>query len=105
MPLQAVMPCRSSQVRQRGLQGTQAVIQRQQRVVATRDHQSFFLQRQYGGAWWFRAYGRIVHLRSFLPLRHGGEVQVITLGQCGIALWTLLDDAAHRRGRAGAAVS
>jgi hypothetical protein len=45
-----------------------------------------------------------VHPRPLLPLRHGFGVQVITLGQLGDALSTLLDCATHRRGRAGAAV-
>jgi hypothetical protein len=105
VPLPTALQCGSGQVRQRGLQGIQAVIKRQQRMLAKGDKQRFFLHRQDGGAWWLRAHGRIVPLCPLLPLRHGVGGQGITAGKLGDALLTLRDRATHRRGRAGAAVS
>ena len=60
MPLQTARPRGAGQVRQRGLQGIQAVIKRQPRMLAKRDQQRFCLRRQACGAGWLRAHGRIV---------------------------------------------
>jgi hypothetical protein len=104
LPLPAAMPCRSPQVRQRGVQGSQAVIQRPQRLLANRDPPDFCLSGQDGGTWWLQAHGCLVHRRPLLPLRHGCGMHVLTLGQLGEALVTRLERTTHRRGRAGAAV-
>jgi hypothetical protein len=76
MPLQAAMPRRAGQVRERRLQRIQAVIQRQQRMLATRDDQRGFLQCQDGGAQLLRPHRRIVHVRPLFPLGHSLWIEI-----------------------------
>jgi hypothetical protein len=104
MPLEAALPCRSRHGRPRGVPGLPAVLQRQERLRATRAKQRFCLSCQSRRAWVCRAHGGIGPLGPLLPLRPGCGVPGLTRGQLGDALLTLLNRATHRRSRAGAAV-
>jgi hypothetical protein len=81
MALKAPMQGRSCQVRQRGLQGLQAVIQWQQGMLAEGDYQGFFLPGQYGRGGPLQPHRGILHTRALLPLRHGRGVQTLACGQ------------------------
>ena len=60
MTLKTAMQRGSREMRDRRLQGVQAVIKRQQSVPAERNHDGFFLDRQDRGLWLSRTCRQIV---------------------------------------------
>lgn len=104
MPLQAVMPRGSGQVRPRGWQGRQAIVQREQRMLAKSHDQRLFGRREDGGARLLRAHRRIVPMCPLLPRRHRFRIQGIPLRKPRDALLTLLDRSMYCLCRAGASV-
>jgi len=102
--LQAPVQGRAGQVRDRGVQGVEAVIQGQQCLSTEGDNDGFFLTRECGGRGMRRAGGEIMDRCSSLPLRHCFGVDPVTFDQNNQAFSTLLDCSTHRRCRAGAPV-
>src|SRR5215212_3514608 len=90
------------QVRDRGLEGIEAVIQRQQRVPPKGDNDGLLLDREHGRARLLGASALVLDRGALLPLCDGLRVEAVAPGQHPQALLTMLDRATHRRCRAGA---
>src|SRR5215212_3369340 len=90
------------QVRDRGLEGIEAVIQRQQRVPPKGDNDGLLLEREHGRARLLGASALVLDRGALLPLGHRLRVEAVAPGQHPQALLTMLDRATHRRCRAGA---
>ena len=91
-------------MRDRRLQGVQAVIQWQQGMPPKRDDDRFVLDRQNGRARVFWTGRQIVDGTALLPLRNRLRVDPMTMGKGSQALLTILYCSTDRRCRAGAAV-
>jgi len=92
-------------MRDRRLQGVQAVIQRQQGISAKRDDDGLVLDGQNGRTGVLRTGPKVVDRAPLLPLRHCLRVDPMALGKGSQALLTILYCSTDRRCRAGAAVS
>src|SRR3954466_10861587 len=96
------MQARAGQVRDRGLEGIEAIIERQQRVPPKGNHEGLFLAREHRGARLLRAGAFVLDRGALLPLGDRLRVDPVALGQHPQALLTMLDRATHCRRRAGA---
>lgn len=92
------------EVRDRGLERVEAVVERQERVLAEGYDGRFFLRGERRRAGLLRPHRRVVSERALLPLRDGLAVDAVTRGELGHALFAPLDGAADGLRRAGAAV-
>jgi hypothetical protein len=102
--LQAAMEAGTSQVRDAGLQGVEAIVEREQRPLTEGDDHDLFLHGEHGRARLARPHLGIFNSDSLAPLSHGLGVEVVALGQTGYALLTTLYRSTQCRSRAGAAV-
>src|SRR4051794_37452295 len=102
MPLQAAMQTGARQVRDRGLERVEAVIQRQKCVPPEGDNHGFLFQGQHGRSRRFRSGRPIGCRRALLPLGDGFWVNPVTSGENSQALLTILYCSTDRRRRAGA---
>src|SRR5215213_527953 len=102
VPLQAAMQTGARQVRDRGLEGIEAVVQRQQRVPPKGDNDGLLLDREHGRARLLGASALVLDRGALLPLCNGLRVEAVAPGQHPQALLAMLDRATHRRCRAGA---
>src|SRR5215204_5846725 len=100
--LQTAVPAGARQVRDRGLEGIEAVIQQQQRVPPKGDNDGLLLDREHGRARLLGASALVLDRGALLPLCDGLRVEAVAPGQPPQARLTLLDRATHRRCRAGA---
>src|SRR5215212_7274837 len=91
-------------MRDRRLDGVEAVVERQQRVPAEGDDDRLLLGREHGRAGLPRPHTRIGGGLSPAPLLHGGWADAVALGGSPYALLTSLDCATDRLCRCGAAV-
>jgi len=91
-------------MRNGGLQGVEAIIQRQQRVLAERDDERLVLDAQYRRENILGTCRQILRRRALLPLGDGLLVDAVALGQDPQALLTMLYRSTDRRCRAGAPV-
>jgi len=104
MPLQAAMKRGPGQVRDRGLQGIESIIERQQCVSAKRDNNRFPFARQDCGMRILRAGRKIGYGCSALPFGDGLLVDAVALRKRSQALLTILYCSTDRLCRPGAAV-
>ena len=104
MALQAAMKGRARQMRDRGLQGIKAVVERQERMPAKGDDDRFVLDRQHRGLRFSRSSRQIGDRPTLAPLGHGLLVDPVVLGQSPQALLTMLYRSTDRLSRRGAAV-
>src|SRR5215207_4267428 len=109
MPWRCRQRCRLERVRcgipdlvRDGLEGIEAVIQRQQRVAPKGDNEGLLLEREHGRARLLGASALVLDRGALLPLGHRLRVEAVAPGQPPQALLTMLDRATHRRCRAGA---
>src|ERR1700682_2881521 len=86
------------------LKSIEAVIQRQQRMLAKGDDDGLVLRRQTGGFWLFRASRKIGHRTALLPFCEGFRIEPVALGQRPQALLTILYCSTDCLSRCGAAV-
>lgn len=86
------------------LQGKEAVIQRQQRMLAEGDYDRLLFYAQYRRMGILRPRRQILDCRALLPLNDGLLVDPVTLGQNPQALLTMLHRSTDCLCRAGAAV-
>src|SRR3954454_22743264 len=89
-------------MRDRGLEGIEAVVQRQQRVPPKRNNDGLLLDREHGRARLLGTGALVLDRGALLPLGHRLRVDPVALGQAPQALLTMLDRATHCRRRAGA---
>src|SRR5690606_25742349 len=89
------------QVRDRRLQGVEAVIQGQQRVPAKGDDDRLFLDRQHGRPGLLRPSLPVIESPALPPLRHRLRIDPVAPGQNPQALLTILYCSTNRRCRAG----
>src|SRR5580692_12858257 len=82
----------------------EAVIQRQQRMLAKGNDDGLVLKRQAGGFWLFRAGRKIGHRTALLPFCDGFRIDPVALGQSPQALLTILYCSTDCLCRCGAAV-
>src|SRR5690606_31885211 len=92
------------QVRDRRLQGVEAVIQGQQRVPAKGDDDRLFLDRQHGRPGLLRPSLPVIESPALPPLRHRLRIDPVAPGQNPQAFLTILYCSTNRRCRAGATV-
>jgi hypothetical protein len=102
--LEAAKQSRARQVRDGGLQGVAAVVQRRQRVAAEGDDDRLLPSRELGGARRSRPSAPIGDISSRAPLRDGLRVHAMAAGQGPQARFTTLDRATGGQRRAGAAL-
>ena len=102
--LEAAVQARAPQVRDGGLEGVEAVVQRQERVPPEGDDDRLLLKRQHRRADLLRPHARIGGGPALAPLLHGGGADAVALGERPHALLTSLDCATDRLCRRGAAV-
>ncbi len=86
------------------LEGIEAIIQRQQRVLTKGNDDCLFLERQHRGSRFPRAGRQIGNRRPLLPFGDGLLVDPVALGQRPQALLTILYCSTDRLCRCGAAV-
>src|SRR4029077_8793184 len=98
------MQRRAGQMRQRCLQGIEAVVERQERMPAKGDDDRFVLDRQHRGLRFSRSSRQIGDRPALAPLGHGLLVDPVVLGQSPQALLTMLYRSTNRLSRRGAAV-
>ncbi len=104
MALKTTMKRIAGELRDRGLQGVQAVVERQERVLAKRHYDGFLLDRQNrrsrnGGT------RPVIHRGlALLPLGDGLRVDAVAPRKSPHALLTMLYRSTDRRCRAGAPV-
>src|SRR4029077_9608157 len=98
------MQRRAGQMRQRCLQGIEAVVERQERMPAKGDDDRFGLDRQHRGLRFSRASRQSGDRTALAPLGHGLLVDPVMLGQSPQALLTMLYRSTDRLSRRGAAV-
>lgn len=91
-------------MRDAGLEGIQAIIQRQQRVLTESDDGGFFFLRQNRRIHLLRPHRSIVGESAFLPLGDSLRVDPVLSGQRVQALLTMLYCSTHSLCRAGASV-
>src|ERR1700682_3287577 len=98
------MQRRAGQMRQRCLQGIEAVVERQESMSAKGDDDSFVLDRQHRGLRFSRSRRQIGDRLALAPLVHGLLVDPVVLGQSPQALLTMLYRSTDRLSRRGEAV-
>lgn len=103
MTLEAAVKRGASQLRDSGLQGMEAVVQRQKGMLAKGHNDGFFFRREGRGAG-RRPHRRILHRSALAPFGHRLRIDVVAGGQCSQALLTMLDRPTHCRCRSGAPV-
>src|SRR3954447_14897788 len=96
------MQARAGQVRDRGLERVEAIIERQERVPPKRNHDGLLLDRQHRGARLLGAGALVLDRGALLPLGDRLRVDAVPPGQAPQALLTMLDRSTHRRRRTGA---
>src|SRR5918912_4546599 len=89
-------------MREGGLEGVEAVVQRQERVAPARDDDGLLFAREYRRARLLGTGALVLDRGALLPLGYGLRVDPVALGQYPQALLTMLDRATHCRRRAGA---
>src|SRR3712207_3741962 len=89
-------------MRDGGLEGIEAVVQRQERVAPERNHDGLLLDREHRRARLLGTGALVLDRGALLPLRDRLRVDPVAPGQHPQALLTLLYRATHRRSRAGA---
>src|SRR5208283_4055617 len=104
MTLQAAVQRRAGQVRDCRLQGIEAIIEGEQRMVSEGDDDRFFLDRQHRRLRILRPGRQIGNRAPLLPLCDGLLVDPIAFGEPPQALLTMLYRSTDRRCRRGAAV-
>ena len=92
-------------MRDRGLQGVEAIIQWQQRVFAEGDNDRLLFDAQHRRMGLLGAGRQILDRRALLPLGDGLLVDPVTLGQNPQALLTILYRSTDRCCRAGSILS
>src|SRR5215217_263911 len=102
--LQAAMQTGARQVRDRGLERIEAVIQRQERVPPKGNNDGLLLGREHGRARLLGTSALVLDRRALLPLGDGFRVYPVASGESSQALVTMVDRATDRRCRAGAPV-
>src|SRR5215207_2140821 len=85
-----------------GLEGVEAVVQRQERVPPKGNNDGLLLEREHRGARLLGASALVLDRGALLPLGDGLRVEAVAPGQPPQALLTMLDRSTHRRSRAGA---
>jgi hypothetical protein len=100
--LQAAMQGRTGQVRDAGLQGIEAIIQRQQGMLAEGDNDRLFLLGEHRGFWRLWSHWRIGDHGPALPLGDRLGVHPEAAGQGPYARLTMLYRSTDRLCRAGA---
>ena len=81
MALQAAVQRRTGQARDGGLQGMEAVIERQQCVLAEGDHDRLFGFAQYGRSGRLRPHRRVVGRAPALPFDDGLRIDPMAAGR------------------------
>lgn len=100
MPLKTAMQRGAGQLRDGGLERVEAVIQRQQRVLAKGDDDGFLFQRKHRGMRRFRTRWKIGYGTTLPPLGHCLGVDAVAPRQRSQALLTMLYRSTHCRCRA-----
>src|SRR5215213_2475946 len=89
-------------MREGGLEGIEAVIERQERVPPKGNDDRLFLEREHRRLGLLGSGGPVGNRATLLPLRDGFWIDAVAPGQAPQALLTMLDRSTHRRRRAGA---
>src|SRR5215212_5944304 len=89
-------------MREGGLEGIEAVVQRQERVAPKGNDDRLFLEREHRRLGLLGSGGPVGNRATLLPLSDGLRVDAVAPGQHPQALLTLLDRSTDRRRRAGA---
>src|SRR5215217_5356887 len=89
-------------MREGGLEGIEAVVQRQERVAPKGNDDRLFLEREHRRLGLLGSGGPVGNRATLLPLGDGLRVDPVAPGQHPQALLTMLDRATDRRSRAGA---
>src|ERR1700733_11485201 len=91
-------------MRDRRLQGIEAIVERQERVPAEGDEDRLLLDREHRGFWFTRAGWQIGDGAALLPFGDGLRVDAVAQGQRPQARLTMLYRSTDRLCRCGAAV-
>ena len=91
-------------MRDRRLQGVEAIVERKQRVLTEGDDNRFLFNREHRGRRRLRSHSRVSGSRSALPLGDRLRVDPVVTSQRPYALLTMLYRSTHRLCRAGAPV-
>src|SRR3954452_3393342 len=89
-------------MRDGGLEGVEAIIERQERVPPKGNNDGLLFAREYRRARLLRAGALVLDRGALLPLGHRLRVDPVPPGQAPQARLTLLDRSTHCRSRAGA---
>src|SRR5215211_2145710 len=89
-------------MRNGGLEGIEAVVQRQERVPPKGNDDRLLLDREHGRARLLGTGALVLDRGALLPLGDGFWIDAVAPGQHPQALLTMLDRSTHRRSRAGA---
>lgn len=104
MALETAMESRAGELRNGCLEGVEAVVQRQERVLAKGDDNGLLFASQGRGEPLLWPHGSVFHEGTFAPLLNGLWVDAVALGELQQAFLTILDRPTNRRRRAGATV-
>src|SRR5207253_5366170 len=102
--LQAAMEAGTSQARDAGLEGVEAIVKRQQRPLTEGHDDSLLLRSENGRVGQARPHRSVFNAGTLAPFSHGLGVESIARSQTGYALLTMLYRPTQSRSRAGAAV-
>src|SRR5215218_2658156 len=89
-------------MREGGLEGIEAIIERQERVAPKGNDDRLFLEREHRRLGLLGSGGPVGNRATLLPLRDGFWIDAVAPGQHPQALLTMLDRSTDRRRRAGA---